>query len=189
MYQRAFTASETFPTVPTGHYELSPSRERYYDIQTKILAENNVVMDKDKICKAISQIKLEDEAYHEHNIEILTNKDDDYSSPWKGDAVVLNAVTNSTDSGEITFKIPATESDLDKNPAARKEPIKDTPILKAPITGYHLGKRLRQSESGPTDMNPVVNPVVTELDFIGQGGPRAIIGEPIPRASLKEGKI
>ena len=37
-----------------------------------------------------------------------------------GDAVGLNAVTNSTDSGEITFKIPATESDLDKNPAARK---------------------------------------------------------------------
>ena len=26
-YQRASTASETSPTVPTGHYELSPSRE------------------------------------------------------------------------------------------------------------------------------------------------------------------
>ena len=42
-YQRAFTASETSPTVPTasetsskspitGHY-ISPSRERYYDMQ------------------------------------------------------------------------------------------------------------------------------------------------------------
>ena len=105
---------------------------------------------------------------------MLTQEDDDYSSPWKGDAVGFAAVTNSSDSGEITLKIPATESDLDKNPATRKEPIKDTPILKAPITGSHLGKRLCQSESGPTDMNPVVNPVVTELDFIGQGGPRAI---------------
>ena len=58
----------------------------------------------------------------------------------------------------------------------KKRAKKDTPILKAPIRGSHLSKILRQSESGPTDMNPVVNPVVTELDFIGQGGPRAING-------------
>ena len=67
-YQREFTASETSSTVPTGHYELSPSQKRYYDIQAKLLAENNVRMDKDKIRKAISQVKLEDEAYHERNI-------------------------------------------------------------------------------------------------------------------------
>ena len=154
-------------------------------MQAKLLTEKNVQMDKDKIRKAISQVKLEDETYHERNIEILTQEDDDYSSPWKGYAVGLNAVTNSSDSGEITFKIPVTEIDLDKKPSAIQEPIKDTPTLKAPITGYHLGKRLRLSESGPTDMSPVVtenpdpltlteNPVVTELDFIGQGGPRAI---------------
>ena len=34
---------------------------------------------------------------------------------------------------------------MDKKPAARKDPIKDTPSLKAPITKYYLGKRLRQS--------------------------------------------
>ena len=72
-------------------------------------------------------------------------------------------VTNSSGSGEITFK-------CDQKAAARKEPIKDNPILKAPIRGSHLGKRLCQSESGPTDMNPVV----TKIDFIGQGGPQAI---------------
>ena len=90
--------------------------------------------------------------------------------------------------------MPVTESDLDKNTAARQEPIKDNPTFRTPITGYYLGKRLRQSESGPTDMTPVVtetltptenpfnpeplteNPIVTELDFIGQGGPRAISG-------------
>ena len=98
-YQRAFTASETSPTVPIGHYELSPSRERYYDMHAKLLAENNVGMDKDKICKSISQVKLEDEAYHERNIEILTQEDDYYSSPWKVDEVGLNSVTNSSDSG------------------------------------------------------------------------------------------
>ena len=32
-YQHAFTASETSSAVPTGHYELSPARERYYDMQ------------------------------------------------------------------------------------------------------------------------------------------------------------
>ena len=66
-------------------------------------------------------------------------------------------VTGSTDSDEITFnKLLLTKSDLDKNPAARKDPIKDTPTFKTPITGSYLGKRLRQSESGPADMNPVV---------------------------------
>ena len=51
-YKRAFTASETSPLLPTGHYEISPSQEIYYDIQAKLLAEKNVGMEKDKICKA-----------------------------------------------------------------------------------------------------------------------------------------
>ena len=50
---------------------------------------------------------------------------------------------------------------MDKNPAARKDPIKDTPTLKAPITGSYLVKRLRQSEGGPTDMIPVVREPLT----------------------------
>ena len=110
-YQCAFTASETSPAVPTGHYEIFPSQERYYDTQAKLLTEKLVGMDKDKIRKAISQVKLEDKAYYERNIEILTQEDDDYSLPWKGDAVGLNVVANSSDSGEIAFKIPVTESD------------------------------------------------------------------------------
>ena len=112
-YQRAFTASETLSAVPTGHYQPSPARERYYDTQAKLLAEKNVGIDKDKIRKAIPQVKLEDEAYHERNIEILTQEDDVYKSPWKGDAVGLNTVTNSSDLVEITFK-------CNQNPAARK---------------------------------------------------------------------
>ena len=44
-------------------------------------------MDKDKIHESISQIKLEDEAYHKRIIEYLTHEDDDYSLSWKGDAV------------------------------------------------------------------------------------------------------
>ena len=76
-------------------------------------------------------------------IEYLTHEDDDYSSSWKGDAVGFTAVTDSSNSGEISFKIPVTESDLDKKPAARKDPIKDNPTLKTPITVSYFGKRLR----------------------------------------------
>ena len=79
-YQRAFTASETSSTVPTGHY-IYPSQERYWDMQAKLLTEKNVGMEKDKICEAISQVKLEDEAYHERIIEYFTQEDDDYSAP------------------------------------------------------------------------------------------------------------
>ena len=89
-------------------------------------------------------------------------QDDDYNSPWKiKDATVATG-----------FKTVTYSSDSDEKPAARKEPITDTQTLKEPIKGSHLGKRVRHSESGSTDMDPVV----TEFDFIGQGGPRAISG-------------
>ena len=82
-------------------------------MQPDLIAEKSVGMEKDKNRKPISKLKLEDEAYHKHNIEILTKEDDHYKSSWKGDAAGLNTVTNSSDAGEITFK----------KPAARKEPI------------------------------------------------------------------
>ena len=110
------------------------------------MAEKNVGMDKNKIRKAISHVKLEDEAEHEHNIEYLAQEDDNYKSPWKEDAVGLKAVADSSDSGEINFK----------KPAARKEPIKITQTLKEPIRGSHLGKRVHHSESGSTNIDPVV---------------------------------
>ena len=64
---------------------------------------------------------------------------------------------DSSDSGEITLR----------NPAGIKEPIIDTQTLKEPIKGSHLGKIVHPPESGSTDMDPVV----TEFDFIGKGGP------------------
>ena len=39
-------------------------------------------MDKDKIHEAVSQLKYEDEAYHERMIGILINEYDDYSLSW-----------------------------------------------------------------------------------------------------------
>ena len=45
-YQRALTASEKSSSVPTGYYELSPARERYYDMQADHIKEKNFGMDK-----------------------------------------------------------------------------------------------------------------------------------------------
>ena len=61
-------------------------------------------------------MKLENEAEHERNIEMLTQEDDEYSLSWKEDAAYLRAVTDSSDLDKITFR----------NPTARKEPIKYT---------------------------------------------------------------
>ena len=143
-YRREFTASETSSEVPTGFYEISPARERYYDMQANHIKEKNVGIDEDEICKAISRVKLEDEAEHERNIEYLSQEEYDYNSPWKiEDGTGLNAVTDSSDSGKITF-------------ATRKEPIKNTQTSKEPIKGSHLGKIVHHSESGSTEMDPVV---------------------------------
>ena len=90
-------------------------------------------------------------------------QDDDYKSSWKyKDATGLKAVTDSSDSGEVTFK----------KPAARKEPITDTQTLKETIKGSHLGKIVRHSEGGSTNMDPII----TGFYIIGQGGPQTISG-------------
>ena len=83
---------------------------------------------------------------------------------------------------------------MDRKPAAKIDPIKDTSSLKEPITTSYLRKRLRQEESElPVDMRPIhqlssisknpfntetltENPVVTELNVIGQGGSWAVVG-------------
>ena len=77
----------------------------------------------------------------------LIHEYDDYSASCEGD------VTDSTESDEFNKLFTESDQDicliemenLDKKPAARKDPIKDTPNLKAPITKSYLGKRLRQS--------------------------------------------
>ena len=92
-------------------------------------------MDKDKICKTISHVKSEDKKEHERNIENMV-QDDDYKSPWK-----IKDVTVATGLKLVTYL-----SVLNEKPAARKGTITDTPTLKEPIKGSHLGKRVRHSE-------------------------------------------
>ena len=42
MYQRAFKSSAATSTVPKGFYQISPARERYYDMMADHIEENNV---------------------------------------------------------------------------------------------------------------------------------------------------
>ena len=80
-------------------------------------------------------MKSEHEEDHERNIKDMI-LDDDYKSPWENkDATVATGLRT------ITYS-----SDLDKKPAASKEPIK----------GTHLVTRVRHSMDGPTDMDPVL---------------------------------
>ena len=79
-------------------------------------------------------------------------QDDDYKSPWEN-----KYATVATGLRTITYS-----SGSDKNPAARKEPIK----------GSHLGKRVCHSINGPNDMDPFF----IGIGIIGQGGSRTISG-------------
>ena len=68
MYQRAFTVSAKPSSVTKVHCEPYPAREIYYDMCADHIKENNFGMNKDKIRKAISHVKYEDEEEHERNI-------------------------------------------------------------------------------------------------------------------------
>ena len=126
-------------------------------------------MNEDYILDAIYLLRHENPEYHERIINILINEYDEYSGSCEED------VTDSTKRDEYNKLL--TESDLDvclidmenldKKLAARKDPIKDTPTLKAPITESYLGKRLLQSEIGPTEMIPVATKplAITENTF------------------------
>ena len=71
MYQRAFMASP----VQEGYYT-SPARERYYDQLTKCVINPNTRSDgtinNDKLNQAITDLKAEEEAGHERNINGFT---------------------------------------------------------------------------------------------------------------------
>ena len=76
-YQRAFTASSAASPVQKVLYQISPARERYYDIMADHIEEKNVgTIDKDELRKAIAHVKYEDEAEHERIIDNMTQLDD-----------------------------------------------------------------------------------------------------------------
>ena len=53
-YQRAFTASNKPSSVPKGHYEPSPARERFYDIMADHVVEKNDRIEEEELRKAVN---------------------------------------------------------------------------------------------------------------------------------------
>ena len=169
-YQRAFMASP----VQQGLYQISPERERYYDMMANNIIGENVgsegTINDEDLRKAITILKSEEEAGHERNIDNMT-KEDDYKLPWKDkDATTVN---NTLDDTAFTFlnSLQDDTSDSSKQVDTSKEPIKDTQTSKEPITDTHIVNRVSHLQDGPTN----VDPVVTGVGSIGQGIPRAII--------------
>ena len=85
-------------------YQLSPERDRYYDQLAKSLINSNVGRDRniknDKLNQEITDLKAEEEAGHERNIDNMT-QEDDYKSPWKD--IYATTVNNMLDDTAFTF--------------------------------------------------------------------------------------
>ena len=95
-YQRALVAKP----VQEGSYQISPARERYYDMMADNIIETNVgsegTLNDEDIRKAINIFKSEEEAGHEHNINNMT-QEDGYKLPWKDkDATTVNDTLDDT---------------------------------------------------------------------------------------------
>ena len=78
-HQRAFTASSEPSSEPKGYYQQYPARERFYDIMSYKILENNDGIDKIELRKEVAYVKANDEAEHERNIKDMI-QDDDYKS-------------------------------------------------------------------------------------------------------------
>ena len=161
-------------------------------MQTDNLRQMMAGMNEDYILDAIYLLRHENPEYHESIINRLISEYDEYSMYCEVDGTdsavsdELSKILTEGDLDELNSCLIDMEN-MDRKPAARNEPIKDTPYLKEPITKSYLGKRLRQSESELTvDTRPIhqllslaenpfdtetltENPVVTELNVIGQG--------------------
>ena len=80
-YQLAFIASAKPSSVPKGYYELSPARERFYDLFADVILDNNDGIDENEIFKEVDYMNSEYEEEHECDIKDMI-QDDDYNSPW-----------------------------------------------------------------------------------------------------------
>ena len=149
--------------------------------ETNVGSEGTI--NKEELCKAIAIVKYEEEAGHERNIDNM-NREDDYKSPWKEKDT--KTVNNTLDDTGFTFlnSFQDDTSDLSKQVETIMEPIKDTQTIKEPITDdTHIVDRVRYLQYGPTNMDPVV----TGVKIIGQGGPRTISGGGISQSIIHGG--
>ena len=137
--------------VQEGYYQPSPALERYYDQLAKNLINSNVGIDgtinNDKLNQAITDLKSEAKAGHEHNI-LDTTQVDEYKSPEKNKdaSTITDSVYHHSDEyeDEIIYS--------DKKVEASKEPITDTHVCNTSV--------------GTTS----VDPAAIRVGIIGRGG-------------------
>ena len=135
------------------------------DNSIKVNVGSDKTINKDEIHKAITILKAEEEAGYERNINNMTQVDE-YKWPWKDeDATTVNDTVNDTAYTFLNYCNDDT-SDSSKQVKTSKYPIKDT--------------HLHDTSVGTT----YVDPVVTGVEIILQGGPRAI-----SRGSITQGMI
>ena len=103
-------------------------------------------------------------------------QEDDYKSPWKDkDATDSKKVNYTLDDTGFTFlnSFQDDTSDSSKQVETGMKPIKYTQTIKEPITDdTHIVNIVPYLQDVPTN----VDPVVTGVGIIGQGGPQTIIG-------------
>ena len=98
-YQPTFTASP----VQQGLYQISPARERYYDIIEDHTEEKNVgTINKEELRKSIALLKTEDEAGHERNIDNMI-QEDDHKSPKKNIQQMQQRLTTHKTTRDLHF--------------------------------------------------------------------------------------
>ena len=139
--------------------------------------------------KAITILKYEEEAGNERNIHNMT-QEGDYKLPWKDkDATDATTVNNTLDNTGFTFlnSFQDNKSDSSKQVETSMDPIKDTQTITYPIIDdTRIIDRFCYLQDGPTNMDPVV----TGVGIIGQGGPRTISGGSISQSIIQgEGSI
>ena len=122
-------------------------------------------------------MKSEEEAGHERNIDNMI-KEDDYKLPWK-EKDATTVINTLDDTGFIFLNsFQDDTSDSSKQVETSMEPIKDTQTIKEPIIyDTHIVDRVCCLQDGPTNMNPVI----TGVGIVGQGGSRTISGGPLLR--------
>ena len=105
-------------------------------------------MNEDYILDAIYLLRHENPEYHESIINRFISEYYEDSMSCEGDGTYsvvsdeFNKILTEVDLDELNSCLIDMEN-MDRKPAEKNDPIKDTPTLKEPITKSYLGKRLR----------------------------------------------
>ena len=140
----AFTGSQKPPTpssVAQAADYVSPLKKQYWDVQTNNLRKLMARMNEEYILDAIYMLRNENPEYHEKIINILIDEYDEFSKSCEGDGTDSEELNKISTESELNSCLLNMEN-MDRKPAAKIDPIKDTPSLN---TTSYVGKRLRQA--------------------------------------------